>query len=587
MSEVSPAEQASIQALDEMYTAIKNGTCFRLEAGAGAGKTYSLIKALKYLIDSQSGELSKKDQRVACITYTNVAKNEIRDRTDNHPIIYADTIHAFSWSFIKQFQATIRNLIPELGDRWVDRIAEAGGINNQKVIYDLGFPKIDQATIELHHDDVIKIMASLLTNSKFQSLLKAQFPFIFIDEYQDTNIGLGNSIVDNLIDNDSGILIGLFGDHWQKIYGRDACGLIESSQGKILEIGKNANFRSDSNIVKCLNKMRPELLQHEFDPESGGEVFVFHSNSWEGERRTGGHWKGDLPEEIAHKYFEHVKSLMEANGWDFDAENTKVLMLTNNVLATKQGYKGLADCFNYPEDYLKKSDPYIKYLVDVIEPMSAFFEDRKYGDLFQVINQTFPQLECQNDKRLWVENLKRINELRLNGTIGDLLAFLSNTDKPRLPNKLVQLEARYQELKAENVDDLDDKSKRFFKKITSLRGIPYQQIIQLSKFIEEKTPFSTKHGVKGAEFDNVLVVLGRGWNQYNWNQLLEFMESGYPDNKKETFERNRNLFYVACSRAKHNLTLLITQELSDNALTRLRYLFEEQQVLDQVDVQWQ
>ena len=81
MFEVSPAEQASVQALDDMYTAIRDGRCFRLEAGAGAGKTYSLIKALKYLIDSQSVELSKKDQKIACITYTNVAKNEIRERT--------------------------------------------------------------------------------------------------------------------------------------------------------------------------------------------------------------------------------------------------------------------------------------------------------------------------------------------------------------------------------------------------------------------------------------------------------------------------------------------------------------------------
>ena len=152
-----------------------------------------------------------------------------------------------------------------------------------------------------------------------------------------------------MIDNDAGVLIGLFGDHWQKIYGRDACGLIVSAQGNIVEIGKNANFRSDRNIVKCLNNMRPELPQHEFDPKSDGQILIYHSNSWAGERRTGGHWKGDLPEDIAHEYFEHVKGVMAADGWDFDSENTKVLMLTNNVLAAEQGYKELADCFNYPE----------------------------------------------------------------------------------------------------------------------------------------------------------------------------------------------------------------------------------------------
>jgi DNA helicase-2/ATP-dependent DNA helicase PcrA len=66
--------------------------------------------------------------------------------------------------------------------------------------------------------------------------------------------------------------------------------------------------------------------------------------------------------------------------------------------------------------------------------------------------------------------------------------------------------------------------------------------------------------------------------------MLEFMENGYPDNKKDSFERNRNLFYVACSRAKHNLTLLITQQLSDPALTRLGYLFGEDHVVGELDI---
>jgi DNA helicase-2/ATP-dependent DNA helicase PcrA len=579
MCELSPAERASTQALDEMFAAINGGNSFRLEAGAGAGKTYSLIKALKHLVQNRKEEFLKKEQKIACITYTNIAKNEIRERTDNHPIIYADTIHAFSWSFINGFQAQLRNLLPELGEKWVTRIAEAGGIENQKVTYDLGFPRIDEETISLHHDDVIKLISSLLGFSKFQTLLKAKFPIVFIDEYQDTNKDLATSIVENLIDNNSGILLGLFGDHWQRIYGKDACGLIVSDQDNITEIGKNANFRSDKNIVNCLNNMRPELPQNESDPESEGNISIYHSNSWTGERRAGGHWAGDLPEDVAHDYFERVKLNMTQDGWDFDSENTKVLMLTNNVIAAEQGYKEIADCFRHTEDYLKKNDPYIKYFVEIIEPVVASFEAREYGELFQVIKQKFPQLQCHDDKRLWVENLNRINEIRLNGTIDDMLAFLIDTNKPRLSNKVRQLEERYQRLLGEVVEDLEDRDRNFLTKVTSLKRVSYRQVIQLAKFIDDKTPFSTKHGVKGAEFDNVLVVLGRGWNQYNWNQMLEFMENGYPDNKKDTFERNRNLFYVACSRAKHNLTLLITQELSDEALNKLRHLFGHAQVI--------
>jgi hypothetical protein len=36
------------------------------------------------------------------------------------------------------------------------------------------------------------------------------------------------------------------------------------------------------------------------------------------------------------------------------------------------------------------------------------------------------------------------------------------------------------------------------------------------------TPYSTQHGIKGAEFDNVFVILDNGrWNQYNFQYLFE------------------------------------------------------------------
>src|SRR5690554_7830805 len=89
-------------------------------------------------------------------------------------------------------------------------------------------------------------MSHMLTYPKFQKLLKSKFPIVLIDEYQDTNSKLADSIVTNLVDNDSGVMVGLFGDHWQKIYGASTCGLISSEKGKIVEIKKKTNFQSRS-----------------------------------------------------------------------------------------------------------------------------------------------------------------------------------------------------------------------------------------------------------------------------------------------------------------------------------------------------
>ena len=153
----------------------------------------------------------------------------------------------------------MRELIPNISRRWKERVEEFGGIKQQVVKYDLGYPRITENEISLHHDDVIKIFSEFLNNGKFKAILLSRFPIILIDEYQDTNKTLADSLVLNLIENDNRFLIGLFGDHWQKIYGNDVCGLITASENKIIEIDKNANFRSDKNIVESLNRIRPDF----------------------------------------------------------------------------------------------------------------------------------------------------------------------------------------------------------------------------------------------------------------------------------------------------------------------------------------
>ncbi|HBO95761.1 MAG TPA: DNA helicase II, partial [Gammaproteobacteria bacterium] len=156
---------------------------------------------------------------------------------------------------------------------------------------------------------------------------------------------------------------------------------------------------------------------------------------------------------------------------------------------------------------------------------------------------------------------------------------LMETNTPRIPSKIEDSETRFKNLVLTESGELNDDESTFFRKLSKFRSIAYQELSSLGAYIDDKTPFSTKHGVKGAQFDNVLVICGRGWNQYNWNQMLEWMDGPCPVDKQDTFERNRNLFYVSCSRAKHNLTLLFTQELSQKSISVLERIFGKENVL--------
>ena len=569
---LNPAEQAAEEARARVYASIDQGRSFLVEAGAGAGKTESLIKALRYLIENRGVDLLRRNQRVACITYTNVATDEIKSRTDGHPAILSSTIHSFCWTLIKDFQPQMRERLPSLPG-WPERLAEAGGIGTRRIEYELGYPraKKEEQHISLGHDDVISLTVALMQQTKFRNLFAARYPILLIDEYQDTNEKFAKALASHFLDGGEGPLIGFFGDHWQKIYG-DGCGKIEHT--RLLRINKKANFRSVPVIVAALNRMRPELPQEVTDPNAEGVVAVYHTNNWVGERRKGQHWGGDLPADVAHQYFLALKEGLSAEGWSFEADKTKILMLTHKLLAAEQGYSSFADIFQYNDAFLKKEDPHIAFLLDTVESVCIAYENKRFGEMFAALGEHKPAIQSHGDKKEWASAMEVLLKLRSTGSIGAVLDHLRRTKHPRLPDAV---ERRARELEqAEQVATAEHSPSN--DQLRKLRDISYREVIALDQFIDGHTPFSTKHGVKGAEFDNVLVIFGRGWNQYDFNQMLEWAGNRIPSGKEPIFERNRNLFYVVCSRPKKRLALLFTQKLSAQAMNTLSLWFGQSSI---------
>ncbi|HHO42085.1 MAG TPA: ATP-dependent helicase, partial [Epsilonproteobacteria bacterium] len=92
---------------------------------------------------------------------------------------------------------------------------------------------------------------------------------------------------------------------------------------------------------------------------------------------------------------------------------------------------------------------------------------------------------------------------------------------------------------------------------------------------QELSPYSTQHGVKGAEFDNVFVILDNGkWNRYNFKYLFENKAGN-----ENIIERTRKIFYVACSRVKDNLVVYFPQPEKET-LRRAREWFGDDNVVE-------
>lgn len=317
--------------------------------------------------------------------------------------------------------------------------------------------------------------------------------------------------------------------------------------------------------------MRPKLPQFVVDPNEAGSVEILHTNNWLGARQTGQHWGGDLPAAVSHTALRSVTDRLRQRGWDLSSAKTKILMLTHRVLASEQGYSSLPGIFRFNEAFTKKEHGHIAFFVDNLEPASYAFIARQYGEMFTALGGKLPEIRSQADKAKWSTAMDRLINLRTNGTVGDVIAHLQETRRPRLPDSVEQRERELEHFDRAAGEEMPSA----LTELEALHAVPYQEIVALSNYHDGHSPFETKHGVKGTEFENVIVVVGRGWNRYNFNEMLELAQDvgGIPPNKQEAFERNRNLFYVACSRPKRRLALLFTQKLSDTAMQTVHAWF--------------
>ncbi|WP_036289755.1 3'-5' exonuclease [Methylosinus sp. PW1] len=172
--------------------------------------------------------------------------------------------------------------------------------------------------------------------------------------------------------------------------------------------------------------------------------------------------------------------------------------------------------------------------------------------------------------------MDKLVDLRKNATIGEVLDHLKQTKRPRLTDRVAKREDEIATLGSVETADESNSLKRHRK----LRNVAYSEIVALVEFINGFTPFATQHSVKGAEFENVLVILSGGWNQYNWPKYLELRHTGIIAAKDQGgYYRARNLFYVALSRPKKRLAILATQELNANAVASAVELFGEEHVI--------
>ena len=502
----------AVDVMEQISVCLREKKNFLLSGGAGSGKTYTLIQTLHKVY----GE--NLNARVACITYTNVAANEIKSRSP-YSKLWVSTIHDFLWDIIKGFQQNLVTSVKELIRTGV--IAYTGEtpldlFSFVSVEY-LNYRRLEDGIIS--HDDLLKVAEFMFEQYPLLSkILCDKFDFIFIDEYQDTQRAVANIFLEHIkLAAKSRLCIGFFGDRMQSIY---ETGIVDIqsyiTNGQVFEVKKTDNYRCSQKVIMLLNKLRSDISQQPakitadgaIANKKGSAVFLHSTSDF------------DLLSFAKTQY---------ADGWDLESpKETKLLFLTHRLNAKRMGWDGILAAYRNNDMLLGDTPDRIANHILKIGGIVYFFQNKQYDQVIDLIQQ---RIRTIKDK-------KRIST-NLNVIANDLTAKIEDVMDALDRNGLLRKDDRLKEYIDNNAEKYD-----------AIKGLPLSQVLAYYLYYNDHSPYSTQHGIKGAEFENVLVVMDNGrWNNYNFKYLFE------GTGNESVIQRTERIFYVCCSRAINNLVV--------------------------------
>lgn len=596
---------------------------FFLFAGAGSGKTRTLINVLSRFKEQHGTNFKFRNKKIAIITYTNAAADEITRRLEHSSIFSVSTIHSFSWELIKNFTPDIKvwinkNLIVEIAEL-EEQQSKSRDLNNKtsigrarkieskkerlasmttirKFIYN---PNGDNITRDsLNHSEVISIAADFIKSKVlFKQILLNKFPVILIDESQDTKKELVDALFDLQSQYKKNFSLGLFGDTMQRIYADGKENLGKALPDDWIQPAKKMNHRSKSRIIDLINKIRSEIDGQEQLPREenmGGIVRLFAVS------RTKN--KSEVEKLICQK----MKEFTNDDKWINGDTDVMTLTLEHHMAARRMGFSTFFDPL-YAVDKLKTSllDGTSTSINLFSKIVLSLYQAHIKSNKFEVANVVKKHSELVNKQTLLKEGNKlgifhstneKVNELLSlwnDGNQPSLLEILVKIDETmlfKIPSTLKLVLSRKGAEVTEN-DDLDKYDDILGAWEVALTA-KFPEIIEYSKYINDESAFGTHQGVKGLEFERVMVIIddeeSKGF-MFSYDKLFGIKPLTSNDQKnieegKETgIDRTLRLFYVACSRAKESLAIVSytdsPEELKKNVVKYMWFTDSEVEIL--------
>lgn len=570
---------------------------FFLFAGAGSGKTRSLVEVLKAFKENYAQKLRLAGQKIAVITYTNAACDKIKSQLKYEAIFAVSTIHSFAWRLVQPYTEDIRKVIRAQLENDLSELHKAqtkgrpntkasaereGKIESkkrrlenissvQKFSYDPNGENLGRDS--LNHTEVISLTANFLSNKPLmRSILVGSYPILLIDESQDTNKELINAFFDVQQQHSDEFSLGLFGDTMQRIYNDGEKSLGRNIPQDWKRPAKTINYRCPRRVIRLINKIREDV------PDDGQQQTSWKNNS-EGFVRM---FIIQNSNQIDKDALETQVKLRMAkatgdSGWNDGTSPVKTLCLEHKMAARRGGFydffSSLAQIKSSYTGLLNGKMRGIPFFTEQIIPLISAQQANDKFEVARILRKHSPLLASEvlksNPDTAIASAKSAMDELcklwvKGEPTLFEIVEEVHRSNLFPLPIELDIIASISSKDEAGSGEDEDEPGEKILAWEAALKS-KYNEIVTYTNYISDKSNFGTHQGIKGLEFPRVVVVLddeeARG-GLWSYEKLLGAKPPTVTDSKNEqegketTIDRTRRLFYVICSRAEKSLAVI-------------------------------
>ena len=455
---------------------------------------------------------------------------------------------------------------------------------SKKIIYNPVQNRDKLENYVISHDTLLLYCKNIITNQDIlKRLFSDRYPYILIDEYQDTDEKVV-AIIDSIREYSNSrkkLVVGFFGDSLQNIYG-SGIGVLPNKE-KYKSIEKVFNRRSSKQIVELIEKIRNDDFGQQSiytDFDNGSYNFYISGDDF------------------------NIDTFLQENHL---INKTACLLMKNDDISKARGFDEIlsvlkkfprfsgANFDNVSNEFLQKNLQHMGWFlreiltfIDFIQKVRddnstvreiiQFITSNKLKLTFAVMKQFIGNLREPNLSTLSIDRcIDEITNIQEPISGNDILKKIFSLDDIA-ENILLNIKNRAYDYFYYSQDS--EESEREMTVVDEFFNLDISQFIKWYNYIfddskQESISYYTLHGSKGLEFDNVVVVLQDNFARKNDYCKYYFENYGNPDCLDKRFSEVRNLLYVACSRAKLNLHVIYICSLQESILENIESIFDD------------